>query len=182
MTTEELEAYAATRIAALFRGHSIRKLIRQPLLKYIHLKREIKRSNATIQDMSRSFEDAAFRLIYPVNHLCANNTSWRSSMAIIIQASWRGYITRKHLANARSPIIWRRVEEGWIRTAPVSGELNVWNHVGLPPQSLEYQLNFCAKKIQSVWRTHRLMNALPSNIIWRQVGPRAWQRLVLPQN
>jgi hypothetical protein len=183
MPTEAFEAYAATRIASLFRGHAIRKLIRQPLLKYINLKRDIKSSNAIIQDMSRSFEEAAFRLIYHVNNLCANNTSWRSSMAVTIQATWRGYSTRKRIANTRSPIIWRRVEEGWIRHAYVPGESSLWNHVGLPPQSLEFQLNFCAKKIQSIWRTHRLMKtAVPSNIIWRQVGPRAWQRLVLPQN
>ena len=169
MAQDALEAYAATRINAVVRGYWLRKtwLRQKSLTEDLDLaRRQFRRATAQLLSSSRELK-------FHTPSLTMTRVQWRNSVAVKIQAVYRGWKGRKMALYKRAELVKVHLAfgvEGWTRSISIGDSAS---DDGLERQ-IVFKMNYAAKKIQAAWKAHRV-----KRVVWRQVGPRAWQRVLV---
>jgi hypothetical protein len=178
LTEEALQSYAATRIAAAFRGSTVRTNLwmardyypRKVQATFTHLCGQLRGLNELRQELRRDKRDRAAW----TQRAMLGRQKFNHLTACKIQTWWRDLLRRRGSVNDRADAfilkkhgetLWRRLDEyRWRRfvknkTAQLNPEEDdvveeVFDRVfdDLPPQSLAFEMAYSVTKIQSVWR------------------------------
>lgn len=156
---EELEAYAASKIAAMLRGHWAYRLYcstRDALLDYRLRKTKLKRS---------ADDFVASKYILRFYRLSTGMTRGEliTYAAKKIQKAWRDFYAKR--PNLR--VSWERTGESWTRVVQIMPASYFYDdpvfweptRSALPPQSLAFQMARSATAIQALWRGYSVRNA-----------------------
>ena len=143
LTEDELKAYAATRIQTAWRAYL-------PRMAWIQYKMALEEED-DLAEQARTLRETALQAErhrqFLKKSMTISRTSWRSLCANKIQALWRGHAVRRKMI--RLVVNWNKINGVWTRR--ILRCIETWR-VGLPPQSLAFQRDQSAKRIQSLWR------------------------------
>jgi len=163
LSKEDMEIYAATTITAAVRGYWARKIAARLAQAAYCCETAMK---VIRKNLSRLTE-ARVRDTFHRKSVGLSRAAWKAFCAKTIQRAVRHWIPRlraERLAISTLTITWRHTEKGWERVVlnPEEQEPEVWTSrsIGLPPQSLVFQQSYYAKKIQALWRGHRVRTVL----------------------
>lgn len=162
---EELEDYAASKIAAMMRGHWAYRWYSQTIYSFrvFKAKQEIvKRAAEDLKEAADDMVASKYTLQFYRKSMRMTRMEFIAYAAKKIQKIWRAFYAKR--PNLR--VSWVRTGESWTRVVQIMpasyfyDDPVIWEPSrALPPQSLAFQMYRSATAIQALWRGHSVRSA-----------------------